>query len=623
MTTATSIGSADATALLGSAFIDIVGDDRIQAILNDSTNFNLRAIRAETLLDWIPDMGTYSAPCRCRMQNGVFRTPGLATSGLPAELRHRFWMEEDAQRVVGQKYVGLLVYDDESDAYTFELSSGADPIGALCPWRHDNRRHLLVTAEPAFIRSGHIPFVVRALGRGPCYLESVVFMSERPQPSSFAPEIKRLSTRLTGGAQGGLTGEVHCVTQEAAQALIEAMPEDGGESVSGRSVGWERLHAVSLTGLHPGTRYQVCLTATERGGETTTSSILLDTTPADRPAAGPTTVPIEIVRTGQAVGTGLPLTFGVPLAAGQLLTPGSAVLSCQGERVAAQTRVHSRWPDGSARWVLVDAPAPSALAASSSVAAEVELNPPDAQAAAGLTWQADARAITVAGQSLRVTVAVDGPLPARIERRTVDGGWQTLWGASGPCLSGSLGNGVTFANGRPVALTLEEAGTERAVIRYELPLVDGHGIEHFRTTVRLHVYARQRFVRLVQRTVVTSPALGPAFGASGLAHLTPELEHVRAAVDGADGEAASLLRVRGLEMRLPGDIMASDASAGDAAEWRLVHEHDRAYQLTQHGETREVAGRRAGLFTGTGQALDIIGIRQACADRNLAGDDAD
>ena len=127
--------------------IDIVGDDRIQAILDDSANFNLRAIRAETLLDWMPDLGQYAAPAICRSQNGVFRTPGLAQSGLPAILRHRFSKEEGAARVVGTKYVSLLVYDDEGDDYTFELSTGSVEIGVLRPWRHDNRRHLIVVPE--------------------------------------------------------------------------------------------------------------------------------------------------------------------------------------------------------------------------------------------------------------------------------------------------------------------------------------------------------------------------------------------------------------------------------------------------------------------------------------------
>ena len=161
-------------------YVDIVGEDRLQAILDDTRNFNLRAIRAETILDWIPDLGTYTSPSRCRSQNGLHRTPALAASGLPAVLRHRFWEPEDSEQIVGTKYIGLLIYDSEEDDYTFELSAGSDPIGILKPWRHDNRRHLIVAEKPAEILGGHIPFQVRAVGKGPCYLESVRFPAGVP-----------------------------------------------------------------------------------------------------------------------------------------------------------------------------------------------------------------------------------------------------------------------------------------------------------------------------------------------------------------------------------------------------------------------------------------------------------
>src|SRR4051794_14956406 len=112
------------------SFIDIIDDDRIQAILDDPANFNLQVLRAETLSEWIPDLGTYLAPCRCRQQNGIFRTPGLPLSGAPAEMRHRFWEKSDAERVVGHKYIGLLIYDAPDDDYIFEISAGSDEVGA-------------------------------------------------------------------------------------------------------------------------------------------------------------------------------------------------------------------------------------------------------------------------------------------------------------------------------------------------------------------------------------------------------------------------------------------------------------------------------------------------------------
>ena len=82
--------------------IDIVGNGRIQGILEDPAHFILRAVRAETLQDWISDTGAYLSRAKCRMHNGVYRTSDLADSGIPAVLRHQFWMPEEAGRVVGR-----------------------------------------------------------------------------------------------------------------------------------------------------------------------------------------------------------------------------------------------------------------------------------------------------------------------------------------------------------------------------------------------------------------------------------------------------------------------------------------------------------------------------------------
>ena len=583
--------------------IDIVGDDRIQAILDDSANFNLRAIRAETLLDWMPDLGQYAAPAICRSQNGVFRTPSLAQSGLPAILRHRFWLEEDAALVVGTKYVGLLLYDAEGDDYTFELSAGSVEIGALRPRRHDNRRHLIVIREPAEILSGHIPLTVRAIGVGMCYLESLVFMPERPAPSSFVPEIGRLTAGIVERKGERLTTKVHFITQEAATARVEALPEGGAEdeTVLGSSEELDRLHIVTLSDLKPDTRYQVRVLATERGGTTAQASLALETETTTKTVDEPLAIPIELLRLGKTDPFGMPLTFGVPVAEGKLTAPPGCVLHCEGQQLPAQTRVHTRWPDGSARWVLVDVSCPPALGKRRHAEAELRLAPRPESNPPGLSWQADAECIRIEGGQLRVCVSSDGPLPACIETRTEKGDWQVAFAEASAFLTARLGNGVELANGPIEGLVLEEAGAERAVIRYELPLVDDRGIVHFRSTIWLHVYARLPFVRLVHRTVVTSPALGEAFFSDSLDHLTTALEHVQSVVVGTEGEATSLLDVESLELALPW------LGGGDGIHRRVVHEHDRAHRVESDAEVRQQEGHWPGVFTlaGAGTTLAV------------------
>ncbi len=585
--------------------VDVVGEDRLQAILDDTRNFNLRAFRAETILDWIPDLGTYTAPSRCRSQNGLHRTPGLAASGLPAVLRHRFWEPEDREQIVGTRYIGLLIYDSEEDDYTFELSTGSDPIGMVRPWRHDNRRHLIVAEKPADILGGHIPFQVRAVGKGPCYLESVVFLPQCPEPSSFAPETSRLQAQIVSRSEGIVTAEVHFLSREAATALVEAVPMEGaaGEVVRGQTQTFERLHAVVLSGLQDNCRYQVNITATERGGATASASLTLDTSvntgDETELSAKPLAVPVEILRSTDMSTAGMPMTFGVPVPQGRVIANEACTLRCHEELLPAQTRVHAQWPDGSAKWVLVDVPCPDVLNTHTPLRAELQFDAEADKPAQGLSYQVDEETIQVEGEHLRVTVSQSGQLPACIELWDEDNGWQDVFGSTEPCLVAQLGNGLQLSNGPLEELALQEMGAERAAIQYELPLVDTKGIAHLRTTVRIHVYARMQFVRLQTRTVVISPALAPAFGAQNLDHLTPELAHVRDAVVSHKGEGASLLQVRNLELRLPWREQCDDVS------WRVVHEHDRAYRVERGSETEQRDGHRSGAFTLCGAGTEL------------------
>jgi len=74
-------------------------------------------------------------------------------------------------------------------------------------------------------------------------------------------------------------------------------------------------------------------------------------------AASPAAIPIEVEnRSGAAADECV--SAGVPFAKGALRDAGTLALSgARGRPVALQTKILSRWPDGSARWVLADFPA--------------------------------------------------------------------------------------------------------------------------------------------------------------------------------------------------------------------------------------------------------------------------
>lgn len=601
--------------LLG--YVDVVGDERIDAIAARDDTVALNAVEAETLDGWQINVGQRSMPFR--VGYGLYRTPSVAASGMPALLQHRFWISPEKERVCGRKYVGLLRYASERDDYRYTMQAGAELLGTVRPERRDNRRHLIVAERPIEILGGGVPFTVRADGIGPCYLEQVLFLTELPAASSFAPRLDRLSTRVTGPG----TIELHGIASEPVAVTATATPLEGaGAAVTAIGGDPDPLLALPLRGLIPGRPYRIAVEAREPGGEVTRATVDLPAAAPASESAAALRIPVEVVdcgrddstgaaRCGPAAPAGLPLTFAVPLPRGALRQPAAQVSFAAAPDAApegaapaeedAQVRVHARWPDGSARWALLDAACP---AGALPVRGVVRLTRADtaAPAAAGdLTCSRADGAVTAGNRHLRVTVRRGGDLFERIEVRR-DGRWTTVGRGGG--WHGALGSGLPLAS-RPVReVRIEAAGPRRLAIRAELPIADPHGVEHLRATVLVQLHAGQPFLTLAHRLVVVSPLAGAAMhgdlrhlGDSGAAGVD---------VDGADHERASLLRVRRLELRLPwqpigaaGIGAAGVAGGGTAAPRpgapvRVAHRHDRAYRVEAEGRSRTVAGHASG-----------------------------
>ena len=611
--------------------VDVVGDDTINATMDLADTVVLRTPSAEHLENWIPDGGHVYQPYRC--MHGVYRSPEMSQAGIPALLRHRWFHTEERIAVRGTHFVGLVIYASVGDAATYEVISGSEELGALRPTRHDNRRHLIVTEAPLEILDGSIPFAVRATGPGRCYLESVLLLSERPEPSSFAPTIQHLTAVAS---PDGCSADIHFTTTEPARATVTLT---GANGASGAEPPAQRLgqlypiHTARFAGLEPGARYRAQVRAEAEDGLVAEAAVEVGPAARDDGAQGreaaAVEVPVSLVTAAPASEAAMPITFGVPVAQGSLTGAVTASLRIGGSETDAQARTHSRWPDGSSRWVLVDATLPAGLAPPVDGVVVLQAGEADGEAANGLQCDASAEGVTVTGPLLRVAVTSSGPLPLSLERRVGSGdggGWQRVL-TEGGGLHGALGNGLEIHATRPQDIALEESGAERAVIRYDLPAVDDHGVEHLRSRVRIHVYADQPFVRLVHRTVVVSPVLAAAIGdpdaqASDAQSTRDESPHPHAAsavVEGP-GEAASLLLLDRLHLDLPFSdastvrIAGSDAAADAAAGWRLVHEHELAHEVSGEGgqETRD--GRADGhIVVGSDAAPSrrlAVGIRQ-------------
>ncbi len=607
--------------------VDVIGDDRIDAIAAGGDAVVLNAVEAEMIDGWQINVGQQAMPFR--VGYGLYRTPSVAASGMQALLQHRFWMSPEKEQVCGRKYVGLLLYASERDDYRYTMQAGSELLGTVRPERRDNRRHLIVAERPIDILGVGVPFTVRADGTGPCYLEKVLFLTELPAASSFAPRLDRLSTRVTGPG----TVELHGIASEPVAVTVTATPLAGaGAAVTAGSGDPCPLLALPLRGLTAGRPYRIAVEAREPGGELTRASVDL---PGDAPApesdAADLRMPIEVVdcgredstgaaRCGAAAPAGLPLTFAVPLPRGALRQPAARVSfaapdsALDGEEPdgeEAQVRVHSRWPDGSARWALLDAGCPGGALPARGVVRLTRADAAAPAAAGDLTCSHEDGAVTAGNRYLRVTVRRGGGLFDRIEVRRA-GRWTTIGRGGG--WHGALGSGLPLTSQPVQEVRIDEAGPRRLAIRAELPVADPHGVEHLRATVLVQLYAGQPFLTLAHRLVVVSPLAGAALHGD-LSHLG-ESAAANADVDGADHERASLLRVRSLELRLPWQRIQSAGIAGGrpatpapGAPVRVAHEHDRAYRVEGGGDAGTVAGHASGrlaVHAGAGPCLLVL-----------------
>ena len=609
----------------------MVGDDRIDGLVARDDAVVLPAVEAEEIDGWQINIGQESMPFR--VGYGLYRTPSLAASGMPALLRHKFWLSPEKEQVLGRKFIGLLLYASERDDYRYTLQAGAELLGTVRPARRDNRRHLIVAERPIEILAG-VPFTVRAEGTGPCYLEKVLFLGELPEASSFAPRLDRLSTRVTAAG----TVELHSIASEPVAVRATASPLGGaGAPVTAASGDYYPLLALPLPGVLPGQPYRIEVEAREPGGEVGRASVEVPATvPVLEAGAEDLKIPIEVIDCGRDDSTGasscgavapagMPLTFAVPLPRGALREPAARVSfagpaadpAAERDAEEAQVRVHARWPDGSARWALLDAGCPGGALPARGVVRLTRADAAAPAAAGDLTWSQEAgvvseanltRRVTAGNRHLRVTVRRGGGLFERLQVRQ-GAAWKTV--ACGGGWHGALGSGLPLASQPVQEVRLAEAGPRRVVIRAEMPVADPRGAEHLRATVLVHLYAGQPFLTLAHRLVVVSPLAGAAMHGD-LSHLAESgaaaADLAAADLDGADHERASLVRVRSLELRLPWQPVqaagiADAPGGGDAAPTgpgapvRVAHEHDRAYRVETGGEARTVAGHAAGRVT--------------------------
>jgi hypothetical protein len=503
-------------------------------------------------------------------------------------LRHRFWQSGEHGRVhTGARYIGIVMHDAAGEACPMELRLASRDIGRVEPARHDNRRHLIVVDRPVTFMGGMEVFQLRAPGKGVYRIEAFVLLRERPASSRFTPRIRRLAVAPESAA--ALT--VCFTTDEVAACVVEALA-DGRLVARAESAHPAKLHAIPLAGLASGD-CTLRVTAVEQAGETATAELRCSPGRV-APRSQPVSAPVELFNLAGQDAMGLPMTFGLPVAQGLLFRPAACALRSGDSSAPAQARALAHWPDGSARWVLIDAPAPAGLGPNAAVNATVAFDP-DAPPGNGLACETasagegatQARATQsriararITGQRLRV--CVDAPASRLTVDRVEAGQWRCVLDQDTASLFEAwLADGRALKAGAIRNLSVEECGPERVSLRFDVPHEDARGVAHLNSVIRLHAYARQPFVKLAHRLEVISPELSPAAGGD---------------------ETQALLAVRSFDLRL--------SWRHAQPPWRMVHEHDLAHRVEHGADAHTMAGRAAGQVVVPGELGALaVGVR--------------
>ncbi len=529
--------------------IDISDEAQIQALLADPRCYSWRAVDSETLDTWTPDLGLTAYP-----RPSVYRAGAVARSGMASTLRHRFWQTIERQADhTGRRYIGILIYLAAGESSIMDLRLASQDIGRIKPGEHDNRLHLIVADSPVdFIGEMEI-FQLTAPGRGSYRIERIALLPEKPQPRPKAPAIGAPRLRLEAGARGRWTAHLHCVAPPASRLGVRVSDRAGGSAFTQTSEGGA-LRRLSVADLPAGREFEAVLSAVDSAGRRSQREISFSTVPPAAAPAREVIVPLEILSPPDANCSGLPLRFGLPLAAGAVPSVQSCALRAGGQTLPATIDALSRWRDGSIRWALVAAQCPASAANAPKSAASLHIN----GAALPLQNSAAADDITLS------------------------------WHNGAPCISGGgvsfsladmqfealLGAGSRLSAGAP---RLAESRGKTAMT-IDIDHCDGQGVAHLRSRLWLRAYPGQTFVTLRHRLEVISPALAPA--AAGDAH----------------GEESTLLALRSFALRIPfagGECLHHSGESwrlADGAGWQLRHDHDLAHEI--NGIPRE--GRAAG-----------------------------
>ena len=279
--------------------IDVAEPERIAALTEAPDTVSFRADAAENLDGLVPDIGlTGKYPYR-----SVYRPRSFASAGLAATLTHRFWDTIDGTSDhTGRRWIGVVMYDEHGFDCRLEVTLGADPIGCMVPFRHDNRRHLYVLDRPVQFMGEMEVLRISGTGDAGYRLERVVLLEERPAATCYQPRIERLTARLRRRPDGSFAVAVDGITWPATRCSVAVTRGDTGVTIAtAREADCLSLHAISVAPLPAPAPagYRARIGATEADGRHETAEVAVAGERGDAvpPAAGGTAAAIPALLT--------------------------------------------------------------------------------------------------------------------------------------------------------------------------------------------------------------------------------------------------------------------------------------------------------------------------------------
>jgi len=268
-----------------------------------------------------------------------------------------FTIEATAPKA-GRYYPAFIAYDDAGrQVYTLALNGRR--LGIAVAKQGNRRQAFFAAAEPVEVKQGDVLKLELVRREGYPRVEDLFLLAELPELRSLPREIRHLNIDR-------LSGRVTFITTWPVKAKFEYGPdEEYGTVVQDKEPEANHGFRAQFGQCGPGKVYYRLSGETPEGDPV----VIQGTTESWRQAqdkrqtpdlsglADRVRVPLTVRNEHDAAVSGWPITQGIPIPVGRLACERlmrMRMLGPSGDEIPLQAQVQTSWPDGSAKWVLLD-----------------------------------------------------------------------------------------------------------------------------------------------------------------------------------------------------------------------------------------------------------------------------